>query len=275
MTALISFLDVGVSRRPSGERHLAERPDFIVPHPLGRLHPQDGQEVNDPDASIRPPTACYAFAHDYAKSIYERKCRKQFSFKSVGIQAQGRTKVRKINYRNMRQILQTASQIAGGLLIAKNSEHGEDGVPLLLHVSCGREGPEPMVIKLATLHEEAAKVAELPNSTHQEGHAWGAVAVLCWHYDWVEACAHTLTRRRLPHQVRKGSGDFRPLEDSIKVMTMHVSKGLEFPIVAVLGFSSVPTNLDEVEVEARLLHVAATRATQKLLIATSSPHLVT
>jgi len=103
-------------------------------------------------------------------------------------------------YRNTRQILQTASQIAGGLLTAQNSEQGEDGIPLLLPVSCGREGPEPMVINLPTLHEEAAEVAELLSAAHQEGHAWGDMAVLCRHYDGMEACARALVRRRLPHR---------------------------------------------------------------------------
>jgi ATP-dependent exoDNAse (exonuclease V) beta subunit len=30
------------------------------------------------------------------------------------------------------------------------------------------------------------------------------------------------------------SGEFKPEEDSIKVMTMHASKGLEWPVVAVV-----------------------------------------
>ncbi|MGJ7485453.1 DEAD/DEAH box helicase [Variovorax sp. LT2P21] len=218
---------------------------------------------------VDPSTNSLLLLYDDAQSIYERQRSKQFSFKSVGIQAQGRTTVLKINYRNTRQILQTASQIAGGLLTAENSEQGEDGIPLLLPVSCGREGPEPMVINLPTLHEEAAKVAELLSAAHQEGHAWGDMAVLCRHHDGMEECARALTRRRLPHQVRKGSGDFKPLEDSIKVMTMHVSKGLEFPIVAVMGLNESSTKQDEVEAEARLLYVAATRATQRLLIATA------
>ncbi|TPG24859.1 3'-5' exonuclease [Variovorax guangxiensis] len=189
---------------------------------------------------------------------------KQFSFKSVGIQAQGRTMVLKINDRNTRQILQTASQIAGGLLTAENSEQGEDGIPPLLPVSCGREGPEPMVINLPTLHEEAAKVAELLSAALQEGHLWGDMAVLRRHHDGMEECARALTRRRLPHQVRHRSGDFGPLEDSIKVMTMHVSKGLEFPVVAMVGAHSRST---EDIGEERLLYVASTRATTRLVVA--------
>ena len=47
--------------------------------------------------------------------------------------------------------------------------------------------------------------------------------------------SQALRQRRLPHKVRHRSGDFDPLADTIKVMTMHASKGLEFPVVAVAG----------------------------------------
>ena len=63
------------------------------------------------------PTSQYlAVLIDDAQSIYERRTSRdgseQFSFKSVGIQAQGRTTILKINYRNTRQILHTASLVA-------------------------------------------------------------------------------------------------------------------------------------------------------------------
>ena len=57
----------------------------------------------------------------------------------MGIQAQGRTTILKINYRNTRQILQTANAIAGDLLTAEDRD--DDGIPLVKPVSCGRDGP--------------------------------------------------------------------------------------------------------------------------------------
>ena len=35
-----------------------------------------------------------------------------------------------------------------------------------------------------------------------------------------------------PVEIRRSPGDFDPTSDTIKEMTMKVSKGLEFPIVA-------------------------------------------
>ena len=77
-------------------------------------------------------------------------------------------------------------------------------------------------------------------------------------------CARTLAQRKLPVENRLGSGDFDPTSNKIKVMTMKVSKGLEFPVVALPGVGHMPGE-DEKE-SARVFYVAATRATQRLVI---------
>ena len=216
---------------------------------------------------VDPSTNSLLLLYDDAQSIYQRRRARQFSFKSVGIQAQGRTTVLKINYRNTRQVLQTASMIAADLLRAEDSD--DDGVPLLQPVSCGREGPEPLVIRLPSLRDEALRIAELLSASHEQGHAWGDMAVLCRSYDQREQCASALKRRGLPHQVRRDNASFDPAADSIKVMTMHVSKGLEFPVVALCGVGQMPTPDHDEADEARLFYVAATRATQALIVGLS------
>lgn len=202
--------------------------------------------------------------YDDAQSIYQRRRAQQFSFRSLGIQAQGRTTILKVNYRNTRQILQTASMVAADLL--KSEDSADDGVPLVQPISCGREGHAPVVIRLPSLRDEANKIAELLGSAHQEGHAWGDMAILCRHYAEMDRCAAVLRQRQLPHEVRKGSGTFNPLADTIKVLTMHVSKGLEFPVVALSGAGQMPQEGQDEMDEARLFYVAATRATQRLFI---------
>jgi hypothetical protein len=216
---------------------------------------------------VDPTTNSLLVLYDDAQSIYERSRSKQFSFKSVGIQAQGRTTILKINYRNTKQILQTANLIAADLLTA--DEKDDDGVPLVTPISCGRDGEAPLIIRLPSLRDEATKIAELLNAAHQEGHAWGDMAVICRHYDEMDVCGGALTRARMPHHLRKSSTKFDPIADSIKVMTMHASKGLEFPVVALMGVGRMPeAGADERE-EARLFYVGATRATQRLVIAVS------
>ena len=187
---------------------------------------------------VDPATNSLLVLYDDAQSIYERAQKKNFSFKSVGIQAQGRTTILKINYRNTRQILQTASLVAADLLTAE--DHDDDGVPLLKPVSCGREGEAPILIRLPTLRDEAWQVADLLAAAHQEGHAWGDMAVLSPTHEIRDLCARTLAQRQLPLENRIRAGDFDPASDKIKVMTLHASKGLEFPVVALVGVGQMP-----------------------------------
>jgi len=63
---------------------------------------------------------------------------------------------------------------------------------------------------------------------------------------------------------------FDPVEDSVKVLTMHSSKGLEFPVVAIPGLGYMPHRDFDIHEEAKLLYVAMTRAMDKLLLTCSN-----
>jgi hypothetical protein len=206
--------------------------------------------------------------YDSAQNIYSKsKKSRQFSFKSVGIQAAGRTTILRINYRNTRQILQTANLVAAEFLTPDAQD--EDGTPLVQAVSCGRDGQAPLIVRLPTPREELMKIADLLASAHQEGHAWGDMAVLCRRHTVMDDCARVFKSRGLPHKVRYKSGDFDPLADTIKVMTMHASKGLEFPVIALAGVGQMPEAGEDAEDEAKLFYVAATRATHRLVVGVS------
>ena len=242
---------------------------------------------------VDPATNSLLLLYDDAQSIYERARSKTFSFKSVGVQAQGRTTILKINYRNTQQILQTANLIAAeymsphapplrGSLPPKGADpawggpapdrlltaddQDEDGIPLVKPISCGREGQAPIIIKLSTLREEAFAIADQLNQAHQEGHAWGDMAVLCPDYRMRDLCAQVLHQRQMPLEMRRSAGDFDPTSNKIKVMTMKVSKGLEFPVVALPGVGHMPAPGEDEQEAARVFYVAATRATQRLVI---------
>jgi hypothetical protein len=217
---------------------------------------------------VDPTTNSLLVLYDDAQSIYERARSKQFSFKSVGIQAQGRTTILKINYRNTKQILQTASMVAADLLT--NEDQDDDGIPLLKPISCGRDGDPPLIIRLPSLRDEAFAIADELGNAHQQGHAWGDMAILCHDYFTMELCAKALEKRQLPFNVRKKAGDFKPGANAIQIMTMKVSKGLEFPIVALPGVGHMPAAGEDEKEAARVFYVAATRATQKLVLTVSA-----
>jgi hypothetical protein len=213
---------------------------------------------------VDPTTNSLLLLYDDAQSIYERARSKQFSFKSVGVQAQGRTTILKINYRNTKQILQTANLIAADLLTADDKD--DDGIPLVKPISCGREGQAPMLIKLPSLREEAYAIADQLSHAHKEGHAWGDMAILCADWKTMDLCADALHHRNLPFNVRKRTGEYNPAADAIQIMTMKVSKGLEFPVVALPGVGHMPAKGEDEQEAARVFYVAATRASQRLVI---------
>jgi superfamily I DNA/RNA helicase len=78
-------------------------------------------------------------------------------------------------------------------------------------------------------------------------------------------CALTLAPRRLPVENRSSPCHFDPTSNKIKVMTMKVSKGLEFPVVALPGVGYMPAPGEDEKEAARMFYVAATRAMQRLV----------
>ena len=62
------------------------------------------------------------------------------------------------------------------------------------------------------------------------------------------------------------SRNFYTSTQSIKLMTMHASKGLEFPVVFIPGVGYLPNRHNTAADEARLLYVAMTRAIEVLVL---------
>lgn len=158
----------------------------------------------------------------------------------------------------------SATYISGPLAVALSQ--GALPTPVVMYTHGGRA----RAIRLPTLRDEVEHLADLlADEHHSGGRAWGDMAILCHDHAVMDVCAAALQRRRLPHQVRRRSGDYRPAQDAIRVMTMRVSKGLEFPVVAIPGLGAIPAPGADEKEEARLFYVAATRATDKLLLTAS------
>ena len=66
--------------------------------------------------------------------------------------------------------------------------------------------------------------------------------------------------------MRKKTRDFNPAANAIQIMTMKASKGLEFPVVVIPGVGHMPAPGKDEKEAARVFYVAATRATQRLVM---------
>ncbi|WP_256329457.1 DEAD/DEAH box helicase [Nitrosomonas sp. Nm33] len=213
---------------------------------------------------VDPRTNSLLILYDDAQSIYHAAEKRNFSFKSIGIQAQGRTTILKINYRNTQEILQFAGQFAGQLLTP--TEADEDSAPRLMPISAGRKGPEPLLIKLPSLQEQVRYITEQLKAAHKDGMPWKDMAILYRHWDPVgKIIRDALTTRGIPFSWKKDI-EFSGKQDTIKLLTFHSSKGLEFPLVAIPAANMQADARKNSEEEVCLFYVAMTRATRELIV---------
>jgi superfamily I DNA/RNA helicase len=77
-----------------------------------------------------------------------------------------------------------------------------------------------------------------------------------------------LSRRRIAWQSMNAQpvSRFDWKKPSVKLLTMHSAKGLEFPFVFVAGLQALPVKNEPIDDELRLLYVAMTRATRELTL---------
>ena len=61
------------------------------------------------------------------------------------------------------------------------------------------------------------------------------------------------------------------MSELVQVMTMKISKGLGFPVVALPGVGHMPAAGEDEQEAARVFYVAATRATQRLVMGVGGP----
>jgi hypothetical protein len=217
---------------------------------------------------IDPATNSLLLLYDDAQAIYTRKRGKNFSFKRLGIHAQGRTTILRVNYRNTNEILSCAYNFAKEILTP--TESGEDGVPLVKPEMGGRHGDTPQLARLPSLDAEAKHIVRELTKMHDSGTPWQDMAVLYPASFIADELAAEFTAAGVPFEWLKDSRSkrYKASHPSIKLMTLNSSKGLEFPTVAIAGIGHLPFREDEAE-DARILYVGMTRATEHLLMTAS------
>jgi len=213
-------------------------------------------------------TSSLLLLYDDAQSIYSKNGALDFSLSSVGVQARGRTTVLRLNYRNTDEILKFAYRFVSRYLDAGSSD--EDHIPLIEPQGVDRHGPKPVIRVFERYEQEARYIARLFRQLHEErGMNWSDMCVT-YRNNWMgKVVSNELQALSIPHQLLDNSRArkaFKSSSDSIKLMTMHSSKGLEFPMVAVSGIGYMPVKQADPVAEAKLLYVAMTRSTENLTL---------
>lgn len=203
--------------------------------------------------------------YDDAQSLYRRERALNFSLASVGIQAQGRTSVLRINYRNPRRILNFAYAFSRDYF----ERHRNQEVPLVMPEACGEDGDTPDIVQCPSMEEEAhCVVAWLKEKYAVTGH-WRDMAVLCPTHFSADRLIGLLMYHEIPTAISFTPADkkgYSHRDNVVHMLTFQSSKGLEFPYVAVINASFVHKAAEDESVSIPALYVAFTRATRSLLI---------
>jgi hypothetical protein len=216
---------------------------------------------------VSPETNSLLVLYDDAQNLYGEKCSKKFSFKSVGIQARGRSTILKLNYRNTEQVLGVAYEFAKEVMTPTTGD--DDQVVLVEPASAGRQGTMPNLIKLPSFKHEVDYLAKRVQQLHERGTPWNEIAIIYRFKFMGDRIFQDFQQMQIPIEwvnANNDSRNYNPVEESIKLITMHSSKGLEFPVVCVPGVGYMPNENQELAEEARLMYVAMTRAIDQLII---------
>ncbi|MBI1887806.1 MAG: NERD domain-containing protein [Nitrosomonadales bacterium] len=216
---------------------------------------------------IDPETNSLLLMYDDAQNLYGGSKRRVFTWSSVGINAAGRSTILKVNYRNTVEALDFAYQFASAYL---DQSGGTEEIPLVRPEFGGRNGARPEVRRLPGNVQELEYLAAWLKKRAEAGIPFRQMAVLCRFNNQVDKMREGLSRKGIavdsgqPNSQRAKA--FNPADDTVKILTMHSSKGLEFNSVAITDLGCMPCAKATPEEEAKLLYVAMTRSTESMLV---------
>lgn len=214
------------------------------------------------------------FAGDLGQRIFQQP----FSWKALGVDVRGRSRILRINYRTSHQIRMQADRLLEPRIsdVDGNTEDRSTTISVF-------NGPQPKVMVQDTPEDEIEAVSNWLTARIDERVKPHAIGV------FVRSPAE-LTRARAA--IEKSELPFKELDEKVattsgyvSLCTMHLAKGLEFSAVVVMACDDevIPhqeriemvaddSDLEEVyNTERHLLYVACTRARDHLLVTGVAP----
>lgn len=180
------------------------------------------------------------------------------------LKLRGRARILRRNYRTTQQIWTAIQPIAPQGSGSSDSE--------TLDVQTPYKGDVPALRFYDSFAEIGPPLSEwLAAAAVGAGTTLNSCAVLCPTNSVADAVHSSLSRHLATAPRTKG--EFDPSAPGVKVLTVHSSKGLEFPVVAVVGVErglmpfnspSVADRDDHISRQRRLLFVACSRAAKRL-----------
>jgi len=221
-----------------------------------------------------PESDSLLLLYDDAQAIYQKKSRLKFTLSSLGIKAQGRTTILRLNYRNTREILNFAYDFAAEFI--QPSETDEDNIPLIRPEPAGTSGPRPAFRQHQSIEDEIRYAANCVRKWQNDGISLNEIAILHFQKDHGRMMSEHLRTEGIPclwMSTQAYKHAYNPAKSEVAILHVSSSKGLEFHAVIIIGAGHKARADQSTADVARLLYVGMTRAKEKLLLTSSESGL--
>lgn len=221
----------------------------------------EGQDFADPWyctvlRALDPTTNSLFIALDSSQNIYQRKV----SWRDVGIQIVGRTRILRVNYRNTKPILGSAFALIQELdaksISVREAEEEHHVVP----EQALRDGPKPEIHSLVSAGDQRTHLVQWVRARLREGLPPNEILIMTLSRKNASSALGWLMKAGVAARLLgRPSG-----ENGVRLSTIHSAKGLDAEAVYVLGVQ----DLDRLESKEarRLLYIAMTRARTTLCL---------
>jgi hypothetical protein len=210
---------------------------------------------------------------DGNQSLYQRA---KFTWKSVGIKAQGRTIKLSQNYRNTKEILEAAWTVVKN--VDGSEELAEDNTfPTIKPNTALRRGPRPMLYLAGTKSRAVETTIEQVKGLVESGYSSSDIAILYRYKSKRDDALFRSLLERLGNQglpvywvteSQETKVNYSARKPGIRVITTLSSLGLEFKVVLLLWVEQFADCFDQDSekkaLARRQLYVAMTRAQEEL-----------
>lgn len=206
----------------------------------------------------------FIIALDSAQNVYRRK----MNWNPPGVTARGRSTILRENYRNTKETLDFALEAIAGIGQTSASQTSPDDLDTLVMPEAAlRHGKPPVLLECSDLRTEAERLTEKTAEFLRNGATHDDIVIMSGSKELRITLQETLRAKRIPAlDAQQERDQVVSMRDSVRVATLQLLKGLEYPHVLIGGVNDIWTKDDDEETRQRLLYVAMTRATETLTV---------
>ncbi|GAK59907.1 hypothetical protein U27_06893 [Candidatus Vecturithrix granuli] len=188
----------------------------------------------------------------------------ELNWRKLGIPLQGRTKILKTVYRNSARVW-----IFAAYLLEERAAYSKQSDTQVRFSTKG--GYDPELIECANPQAQIDKTIEILKNVINSDYAPRNILILYRHanfngFNWLEHIEKKLLQEHIPYEsIVENKRDFEWQADTVKISTIHSAKGMDSPIVIVLGAETFVDKYEDQD-ETKLMYVALTRAREYLVV---------